>query len=135
MRTCQVCGRLYAGYQCPCRKKQRSHHARRSTGSGGGRKWRYAAREARVLGGLPVDTAAAPAAAECEHAGSEQWYVCPRCSAVFTGDRCPACWERWQAEMAGAGDPGAFRIVEDDSPGNDGGASDPLDPGFCPERD
>lgn len=78
---------------------------------------------------------AARAAAECEHAGSEQWYVCPRCDTVFSGARCPACWERWQAEMAGAGDPGAFRIVgEDASPGDEGGASDPLDPGFCPER-
>lgn len=127
MKTCNVCGRLYAGYRCPCRKKQRSH-ARRSTGSGGGgRKWRFAQREARVLGGWPVDTA------ECDHAGAEQWYVCPRCDTVFTGERCPACWERWQAEMAGAGDLGGFRIVEDASPGDDGGAGAPLDPGFCPE--
>jgi len=107
-KRCSVCVRLYAGYQCPCRKKQHSRARRAAGGGRQPRRWRQAQREARVLGGLPVDTAAAP-----EHAGSEQWYVCPRCDAVFTGDRCPACWERWQAERAGAGDPDGFRIVED----------------------
>jgi len=75
-----------------------------------------------VLGGLPVDASAAPQPAQRDHAGAEQWYVCPRCDAVFTGERCPACFERWQAEMTAAGDPGGF-----------GEPGDLPDAGICPE--
>lgn len=117
MKTCQVCGRLYAGYQCPCRKRQHSK-PRRSTGSGGGRRWRYAAREARVLGELPVDAAAAPGGAEDGGAAPE---LCARCGTVLMDGRCPACWERWAAEMA------AGEQAGDVNPG------ELPDGDFCPE--
>lgn len=49
-KRCRVCGRLYDGYRCPCRKTQRTARPRCLRCSGG-RKWRLAQARARILGG------------------------------------------------------------------------------------
>lgn len=115
MRTCGVCGRLYTGYRCPCRKTQHSR-ARRSTGGGGGRKWRLATRTARILGGWPVD--------DVDHSndGEGTPALCERCGTELQEGRCPVCFERLAAEEAGFAADG-------------GGPEGRPDDDFCPEGD
>ena len=98
VRTCQVCGRLYAGYRCPCRKQPHSR-ARQSPGSRGGRKWRQAQMEARVLGGWQPEAESGEVVAEEPDAAQG---ICRRCGTALMEGRCPACCERWSDELRGA---------------------------------
>lgn len=91
-RRCQVCGRLYDGWRCPCRKTMHSR-GRRNRGAGGGRRWRIEQARARILGGWPG-------------VEPEDSSVCPRCGTKIGDDgRCPACFERWRDECEDAGWP------------------------------
>jgi hypothetical protein len=106
MKRCSVCGRLYSGWQCPCRKTQHS----------GTRKRRHRAPSHKATATADQIIARGFITySDPDRETSDEPEKCLRCGTEFVDGRCPACFERWSSECAAAGVPDGFVAGDSDA--------------------
>lgn len=101
MKRCSVCGRLYSGWQCPCRKNQHSQTRKR--------RHRAPSRKAATTADQII------ARGFIEYSEPDEPEKCLRCGTELIDGRCQACFERWSSECAAAGVPDGFVAGDSDA--------------------